>query len=181
MESHPDNGDRAPIAALDPGWLFVLAGLLLTGAVVLIPASNELAEVRVQRDRALALEDHKEARRKSYQDYLDALKREEPALVIALAASQLNQIPKGRSPILDSTQMVTLGGASGDASVFGALEPAPPRLPERQKVDSLLERWTGSDTLRPILIAGAALSLFVGLLPPATRRRPRPETGPLPA
>ena len=163
VESYPTSGGRAPIAHLDPGWLFVLAGAGLLAATMLIPAMNELAEVQLQRDRALSVEDHKKARLASYEGYLDALKREEPALVMALAASQLNQIPQGRSIILDSTEVHALGG--GSASVFGALEPAPPRLPERQKIDSFLERWTGSDTLRPWLIVMGAVCIFAGLLP----------------
>ena len=38
MESHPTSGDRAPIAHVDPGWLFVLAGAGLLAATMLIPA-----------------------------------------------------------------------------------------------------------------------------------------------
>ena len=150
MESNPANGDRAPIALLDPGWLYVIAGIALLAALVLIPAMNELAEVRLQRDRALAIEDHKSLRLRSYEDYFDALKREEPSLVMALAASQLNQIPKGRSLLIESQELQMIGGAN--ASVFGALEPAAASLPERQNVDSILERWTGSDTIRPWLM-----------------------------
>ena len=114
MESHSANGDRAPIALLDPGWLFVLAGIGVIAATILIPTAGELAEVQVQRDRALAIEDHKLARRSSYEDYLAALKREEPALVLALAASQLNQIPKNRSVIPETT--ILHSGEIGRAS-----------------------------------------------------------------
>jgi hypothetical protein len=163
VESRPTNGDRAPIAHLDPGWLFLLAGIVLLGATVFIPAAADVDEVRLQRDRALAIEDHKSLRLKSYEEYLGALEREEPALVMALAASQLNQIPQGRSLLVDTPHLQAFG--SGDASVFGALEPAAARLPERQQVRSLLAGWTSSDTLRPWLIFAGALSLFIGLLP----------------
>jgi len=168
VESSLTNGDRAPIALLDPGWLFLLAGIALIGATVLIPAAGDLDEVRLQRDRALAVEDHKSLRLKSYEGYLGALEREEPALVMALAASQLNQIPQGRSLILDTPHLQSFG--SGDASVFGALEPAATRLPERQNVQSVLARWTDSDTLRPWLIMAGALCVFIGLLPQARER-----------
>jgi hypothetical protein len=168
VESSPTIGDRAPIALLDPGWLFLLAGIVLLGATILIPAAGDLDEVRLQRDRALAVEDHKSLRLKSYGDYLGALEREEPALVMALAASQLNQIPQGRSLILDTPHLQAFG--SGDASVFGALEPAAARLPERQNVESILARWAGSDTLRPWLIVAGALAVFIGLLPQARER-----------
>jgi hypothetical protein len=143
--------------------MFLLAGMVLIGATVLIPAMSELSEVRLQRDRALAVEKHKALRLGSYKDYLGALEREEPALVMALAASQLNQIPQGRSLILDGSGLQSFGG--GDASVFGALEPAAARLPERQSVNSILARWTGSDTLRPWVMMAGAICVFMGLLP----------------
>lgn len=166
----PGPGHRAPITYLDPGWLYMLGGIALLAATILIPAMDELAEVRLQRDRALAIETHKSLRLKSYEDYLAALTREEPSLVMALAASQLNQIPAGRTLIVDFPETRTLGTSS--ASVFGALEPAPPKLPERQKINSILQRWTGSDTIRPWLLAAGAICVFIGLLPrgPAIRQ-----------
>ncbi len=165
VQSLTADGHRAPITYLDSGWLFVLAGVGLLAATVILPAMDELAEVRIQRDRALAIEHHKSLRLKSYQEYLGAVEREEPALVMALAASQLNQIPQGRTLIVDLPETRTLGTA--DASVFGALEPAAAKLPERQEVDSILERWTSSDTFRPWLIVGGAVCVFIGLLPRA--------------
>jgi hypothetical protein len=156
----------APIALFDPGWLFLMAGLGLLGATVLIPAADELAEVRLQRDRALVLESHRVARLNRYDDYLGALEREEPSLVMALAESQLNQIPQGRQPIIEQPQpLVGAPGAGVSASVFASLEPPPLRLPERVKTDSMLERWTTSDITRPWLIAAGALCLLIGLLP----------------
>ena len=41
---------------IDPGWLFILAGMGVLAAVVLIPASENLQRARWQRDRALAVE-----------------------------------------------------------------------------------------------------------------------------
>jgi len=156
----------APIAVFDPGWLFLLAGLALLGATVLIPAADELSEVRLQRDRALVLEAHRVARISRYDDYLAALNREEPSLIMALAESQLNQIPQGRQPIIEQPQpLVGAPSGSASASVFAGLEPAPPTLPERVKTGSLLERWTTNDDTRPWLIAGGALCLLIGLLP----------------
>ena len=156
----------APIALFDPGWLFLLAGLALLAATVLIPAADELAEVRLQRDRALMLEAHRVTRIDRYGEYLGALDREEPSLVVALAESQLNQIPQGRQPIIEQPQpLVGVPGAGASASVFAGLEPPPPTLPERVRIDSRLERWTTNDTTRPWLIAGGALCLLIGLLP----------------
>jgi len=154
----------APIAYLDPGWLYLLAGIGILAATVLIPAMDELAAVRYERDRALALEQHRVQRLDLYEGYLGALERQEPSLVMALAASQLNQIPQGRSLILEPPD-VFAGGGSGSASVFSGLEPPPLKLAERQKVDSILARWTSSDRSRTCLIAAGAVCLLMGLLP----------------
>jgi hypothetical protein len=147
---------------IDPGWLYLLAGIAIIGATVLIPAMDELGDVRLQRDRALALEDHRAQRLQRYENYLGALEREEPSLVMALAASQLNQIPSDRSLILESPESVP---PPASASVFTGLEPPPLHLPERTPIDSVLERWTTSERSRPWLIAAGALCLLLGLLP----------------
>ena len=153
----------APIALFDPGWLFLLAGIGIIAATVLIPAADELGQVRLQRDRALAVERHRADRIARYSDYLQALDREEPSLIMALAQSQLNQIPQGRSLILEQPQPMV--GPVASASVFGDLEPTPPILPEAVKVNSTLERLTTSDSTRPLLLAGGALCLLIGLMP----------------
>lgn len=162
--------ERAPIAYLDPGWLYLLAGIVLLAATVLIPAMDELAEVRVERDRVLALEKHRADRLSRYEDYLGALDREEPSLVMALAASQLNQIPQSQSLILEPAD-VFAGGGSASASVFSGLEPPPLKLPEGRKVDSILERWATGERSRTWLIAAGAVCLLMGLLPRAAGRR----------
>ncbi len=156
----------APIALFDPGWLFLIAGIGIIAATVLIPAADELAQVRLQRDRALAVERHRADRIARYSEYLDALDREEPSLVMALAQSQLNQIPQGRSLIIEQPQPMV--GPVASASVFSDLEPPPPTLPEAVKVNSILERLTTSDSTRPLLLAGGALCLLLGLLPRST-------------
>lgn len=156
--------ERAPIAMLDPGWLCLIAGIALLAATVLIPAMDELAEVRLQRDRALALERHRVERLVRYEEYLAALEREEPSLVMALAASQLNQIPQDRTLILETPRTVS---PPASASVFAGLEPPPITLPERRPVDSILHRWTTSDRSRTWLFAAGAVCLLMGLLPRA--------------
>lgn len=151
---------RAPIAYLDPGWLFLLAGLLIIAATVLLPAFEDLNEVRWQRDRAIVAYKHREARNARYLGYLEALQREEPSLVLALAATQLNQIPEGRTLILEPPDPAT-----ASASVFTDLEPPDPVMPERVRAGSMLERLTSEERTRPWLIAAGALCLLLGLLP----------------
>jgi len=149
---------------LDPGWLFIAAGLMVLGATVLIPAADDLGEARFLRDRARLVEGHRDDRLNRYENYLGALDRREPPLVLSLAASQLNQIPVDRAPFLDAG-----ASATASASVYPALEPAPLRLAERGKIGSTLERWTTDPTMRLWLIAGGAVCVMVGLLPKARR------------
>jgi hypothetical protein len=155
------HAQRSP-ALVDPGWLFLLAGLGLLAATVLIPASDDLAAARWQRDRALAVEAHRIQRLERYEEYLSALDNREPSLVLSLAASQLNQIPQGRAPITGARGAL---GATGDASVFPGLEPPPLTLPGRRKVDSTLQRLTTNDHWRLWLIAAGAACVLIGLLP----------------
>ena len=82
--------------------------------------------------------------------------------MMALAASQLNLIPQGRTIALQTPDLLS---APQRASIFPTLEPGPLVLPERRTTGSLLERLTGSDLTRPWLIAGGALCLLMGLLP----------------
>jgi hypothetical protein len=160
-----EQGREGPslLAFIDPGWLYLAAGFIVLAATVLIPAADELDKVRAERDKALAVERHRVQRVANYGFYLEALEREEPSLVRALAASQLNQIPADRSLILETPDLMP--GAMAMGSIFAALEPPPLRLPERRPPGSILYRWTTSDSSRTWLIGAGALCLLMGLLP----------------
>ncbi len=154
----------API--LDPGWLFLLAGVTIIGATVLIPATDELAEARWQRERSLTQERRREQRLQSYQQYLDALDSNNQLLALSLAASELNLIPTDRDPLPGLSR-----GIPDSATIFNALEPTPIVWTERPLPDSILYRWTTDDAKRLWLIAGGALACFFGLLPPSRSRQ----------
>ncbi len=156
---------RSNLAIIDPGWLFLAAGLALLAACILIPASARLDHARYLRDRAVAIEEHRLERIARYEEYLAALERREPTLVIALVASQLNKLPADRMALPGSTPASAL-----DASVFPALEPPALQLPEYQPVETRLSKLvTGEKTRRWVLIGGALL-ILIGLLPAATPR-----------
>jgi hypothetical protein len=146
----------------DPGWLFLLAGLGLLGATAWISASNDAAEARITRDRLLVQEAHRQERIGRYGEFLGAIDQKQPALIESLAAAQLNQIPADRAAIPG-----TVRDNLADASVFPALEPPALRLPAKREVDSRLGRLIAGDTTRMILIAGSALMILIGLLPPS--------------
>lgn len=158
---------------IDPGWLFLIAGLGILGATVLIPASRDLDNARWQRDRALAVETHRQQRLARYEEYLAAVDSRDPTVVLSLAESQLNQIPVDRAPIPRPV------GTQTDVSVFPSLEPPALQLPAYQPKDSILLRWTTDDSTRIWLILGGAVSVLIGLLPPSrgwsTPRTPAPQ------
>jgi hypothetical protein len=151
---------------VDPGWLFIIAGLGLIAATVIIPAQDDLDEARWMRDRALTFEQERLDRLARHQEYLDALESAEPRLVTSLVASQLNQVPADRFPIPGLTDV-----SLADASVFPSLEPGTVTPPARVRTDSLLERLTTSDGTRVWMLAGGGLLVLIGLLPAAARRR----------
>lgn len=152
---------------IDPGWLFLLSGLALIGATVLIPAQADLEDARWLRDRALLIEQHREERIRNYEDYLGALRRMEPALVLSLTQVQLNQLPEGKAIIPGTAET-----HSANASVFPPLEPGTLRMDDRrvQAEDrSMLSRLAMGERSRLwVLGLGAACILF-GLLPVSRR------------
>lgn len=160
---------KSPPVVIDPGWLFLLAGLGLLAATVLVPAAEDRARAAWHRDRALAVEAHRQARLDRYQEYLSALEAGEPSLVLALAEKQLNQIPADRALVPGERST-----ANDGASVFVSLEPPPLVLPEYTAGDSMLARWTRGGMSRVLLLAGGAICVLLGLLP-ASRPGHEPE------
>jgi hypothetical protein len=192
---------RTPLVRLDPGWLFVLAGLVLIAATALIPAQRELAVAHWHRDRALAVEAHHRQRVTNYQAYFHALERNDDTVVLSLAATQLNRSPETRVPLSEPVDITRVTG-----SVFPQLEPPPlvepappahyaraqalsdaranelrtgqPVAPEllMDPRESTLERWATDDRLRLWLFAGGVLCLLIGLLPASTPREASEST-----
>lgn len=154
---------RGPL--LDPGWLFLLAGVGVLAATVLIPAKNDLDEAHYYLQRALAVEQHRLSRLEGYVNYLDKLDKGDEGTILALAAMQLNQAPQGSKLLISSSDV-----SASTASVFQALEPVPIVLPDRQVERSLLERWCLEDMPRLWLTAAGALCVLIGLLPPTQPR-----------
>jgi hypothetical protein len=149
---------------LDPGWLFLVAGVALLGAIVVVPAQADLDEVNFYLERARAAEEHRLARMTNYARYLDALNRNDEATILSLAAMQLNKAP-------EQHQMLVSAGDVADrsASVFAALEPGPLVLPEREVTPSRLERWATDDAARLWLMAAGVVCVLIGMLPLRSR------------
>ena len=166
MSADMSRSKAAPARALiDPGWLFVIAGVVLLLATVLIPAAEQVRRANWQRDRALIVERHRQERLTRYREFVSALERGERSLVLALAASQLNQVPSDRVPIGVGKKSGYTDINAGSASIFPNLEPDPIDLPEFRHIDSTLSRMVTYDKTRPWIIVVGAVLMFVGVLP----------------
>lgn len=168
MAAH-DAQRRVPVIPADPGWLFLVPGLALVAATVLIPAYDDLSFAELERDKLRAVERHAAQRLENYSLYLDALNRGDEGLALALAATHLNLAPADR-------EIISLPGEGASASLnpFPALEPPPPRMPERAVPDTILQRWSTDERTRLWVLASGAMCVLLGLLPPTTRRRTAP-------
>lgn len=163
---------RADRPLVDPAWLYLIAGLALLVATVLIPAFSDVDRTRWERDKALAVERHRLERLARYEAFLAALEQERPAVVRSVVAAQLGRIPAG-AQVLPMSDLGH-GPAESGWATFASLEPGPVDLPPRREVRSLLARLATGERTRPWLIAVGALSVLVGLLPP---QRSRPGSG----
>jgi len=150
---------------IDAGWLFLLSGLAIMCAAVLIPAHDDLALTRFERDRARAIESWHAQRVENYAEYLDALRDGDETLVLSLAAMQLNMIPVGSTPLVTSVRP-----QATSASVFPELEPRFTAPPPPQFYESKLRRWATDGRHRLWMIAGGAMAVLFGLLPPSRGR-----------
>jgi hypothetical protein len=162
-----------PTIRLDAGWLYVLAGLALCAAGVLVPARRDLEDLRCQRD---ALADERsigDERVHAYETFLRLLEEDDPALIRRLAAAQLNLVPADETPVLmaaSRTATVTKWIDENVQTRRAEVAPAPV---------TLLGRLVGGRGRLWVLGAGIVV-VFVGLLlddiraPIAKRRRPRP-------
>lgn len=153
---------------IDTGWPFLVAGIMLLASAAVIPALDDLAEARWQRDRALALERHRAERLSKHERYLAALQAQDHDLMLALAATQLRAIPAGKSLVLPVAR-----ADAPSASVFPALEPPAMRFAERRRTGSILEGLTLDRDVRPWLIGAGGVLLMIGAMPTAGAR-PRP-------
>lgn len=163
--SPPVRARRGPL--LDPGWLFLIAGVALIAFTVIIPAVNDLHDAEYYRERMRSVEQHRLDRLTRYQGYHEALRDGEPGLVRSLAATQLNQAPENAKLL----QNPDPNAPPRSASIFGALEPPPLVMPNKPVREvSTLEKWATDDRSRLWLLASGALLILIGLLPPSRGR-----------
>ncbi|MFO0963551.1 MAG: hypothetical protein U0625_11700 [Phycisphaerales bacterium] len=151
----------------DPGWLFLVAGLVLVASAVLVPASYDLWVMRTQMRHLDARETENYRRLEAYSRFVHDLESAEPQLVRRLAASQLNLVPRGETPLAVASSARQTPIQWVDATVQ-PVQPVVAPFP-----DSLLSRLTLGR--KALWVAGAgAMCIFLGLLS-APIRMPVPE------
>ena len=150
-------GIRLILTRFDPGWLFVIAGVALCSAGILIPAQDDLDALRGQLDRLEERKATSAARIAAYEQFLRELERREPRLVRRLAASQLNMLPANVKPVLlsSSRHSTVMDWIHAGVAVAPVSHAAPPK--------TALSRLTGGPHRLWVLAAGITV-IFVGLL-----------------
>lgn len=165
---------NAPRTAIDSGWLYMLSGMILVAAVMLIAPADDLARMRYQHELIRAEEEAAQARLASYARLLAAVEERDPDVMRRLFATQLRVVPSGTVPVL-------LPGESPaemlDASIDSWVEATTPpkrHVPPPVFRDSWLRRMSAGNGR--LWLAGFGLLLvFVGLLPTAEAEE-RPAT-----
>ncbi len=146
-----------PRSRLEAGWLYVAAGLAICAAGVMIPAQDDLAALKRQRDRLASGIDAGEARLAAHRGFIDHLVRRDPSLIRRLAASQLNMLPDGERAVLLASSRETTIDQWIDESVAQDRNPA-----ERPRRSTLRRLATGPH--RIWLLGAGVLGVFVGLV-----------------
>ena len=156
----------APRFRLDPGWLFVIGGLVLCIAGILLPAQRNLRSLQQQRAQLRHEEAVVQGRLAAREALLLDLDHRQPALIRRLAASQLNLVPEDEEPVLVSSTLNDDILSWVDATV----EVMP--IAQLASADSTLGRIMSGPHRLWFLTAGV-VSAFLGLLldPSLTRVR----------
>jgi hypothetical protein len=158
---------RLPVRLrIDPGWLFVVGGLVLCVAGILLPAQRDLDDLRRQRAQLRHEEAILQGRLAARGAFLQELDRGQPALIRRLAASQLNLVPQGEEPVLVSSSL-----DEDIISWVDATAQATPIEPIHRANSTLSRLMTGR--YRLWLLTAGVVSAFLGLLldPSLTRIR----------
>lgn len=147
----------SPLFHVDPGWLFVAAGLVVCAAGIIIPAQEDLQALRVQLEQLRAQELHAYARLKAHSDFMDQVDSADPALVRRLAAAQLNLVPARDTPLLLTASQTSPVTDWIEATVNPDIRP-----PKPAPLSSLGQLANGP--YRLWLFGGGIMAVFVGLM-----------------
>jgi len=164
-----------------PSWVYLLAGLGLLGATVLVPAWLDLKDIRWQRDALQAEVESYKQQVQRYERFSAALDRRDPGLIQRLAQQQFNLSTPGERVM--TLQTVGVERASqrllpdpycvdplqraapvdGIDALLARTAPAPPPDPKAEPIRaSMIVRLTTGEH-RMGLVAVGGIFFFVGL------------------
>ncbi len=146
-----------PLFQFDPGWLFLIAGLMLCASGVLLPAQHDLFVLERQRDILANQESHNNARLRTHVEFLDAMEQGDPRLTQRLVASQMNLVPMGERPMLLATD------PAGAIAQWLDHAAQIPQIPQAHWPDTTLSRLANGPR-RLWLLSGGVMCVFVGLV-----------------
>lgn len=148
---------RVPLFRFDPGWPFVVAGLLLLAAGILIPGHRELLELRGELVRQETVEQVTFEQLRAYDEFLAGVRESDPEVIRRLAMAHLNKIPAGEESLLLTPGMNQTVGEWVQSSIPDRTVVVPPYP------DTVLARWALGPG-RLWMIGMAVTLLFVGFV-----------------
>lgn len=148
---------RVPLFRIDPGWPFVIAGLLLLAAGILIPGHRELLELKGELLRQETREQAAFEQLRAYDEFLAGVRESSPEIVRRLAMAHLNKIPAGEDSLLLTPGMNQTVGEWIESSIPDRTVVVPPYP------DTVLARWALGPG-RLWMLGVAVMLLFVGFV-----------------
>jgi hypothetical protein len=141
----------------DAGWLFLMAGLAMLAAIVLVPEQDELSVQASRLHRLQWEEGVQNEKMRRYAFALHLLHEADPELAERLIESRLRRVRVGRDVHLIAD---TVNAPISDWVDALGVAPAPEAF---EPVPTLLASMMGSGA-RLWLLGGATLSIFIGLV-----------------
>ena len=91
------------VSKLNFGWLYILCGLVLTVAAIILPAHQELQELKSKQEVIADDLEYLEYQVTIYETFLQDIVNREPDFIQRLTEMQFNEQPRGKHIITDST------------------------------------------------------------------------------
>ncbi len=146
-----------PLVNIDAGWLFIIAGMTMIVAAMIIPPQMQLHDLE-QRVASLRVQEHRSHERlRAYSDFLATLEEGDEVLIRRLVAAQLNLIPQNEQAVL-----VAASASEPVTTWIETTVSVPPHRRDGYTRSRLVDLVIGPD--RQWVLGGSCVCLFMGLL-----------------
>ena len=145
----------------DPGWPWLLAGLMMLVAAAVIPSQLHLESEHIAVQQLRIVRDQEQRIVATYERFLDEVGRGQDTVIRRLAAAQLGLIPVNRSPYVPTSGLMDPPTRWIERAAYTATSDEEVDVPQ-PTASMLADLSQGSGRLW--LFGGALLSIFVGLL-----------------